>query len=90
MAYQTDGDDEQNRMQVKFSSQGKTGDLGLRSKCSISLNFGLYVIFKKKIIPNVCVLSQIKDRKHIEQHFHSVAGVIPHGWVFGCYGGQKF
>ena len=46
--------------------------------------------FSKKIIPNVCVFSQIKDRKHIEQHFHSVAGVIPHGWVFGCYGGQIF
>ena len=32
VAYQIDGDDEQNRMQVKFSSQGQTGDLGVRSK----------------------------------------------------------
>ena len=30
--YQIDGDDEQNRMQVKFSSKGQTGDLGVRSK----------------------------------------------------------
>ena len=32
VVYQIDGDDEQNRMQVKFSSQGQTGDLGARSK----------------------------------------------------------
>ena len=28
VAYQIDGDDEQNRMQVQFLSQGQTGDLG--------------------------------------------------------------
>ena len=28
LAYQIDGDDEQNRMQVKFSPFGQTGDLG--------------------------------------------------------------
>ena len=32
VAYQIDGDDEQNKMQVKFSSKGQTGDLGVRSK----------------------------------------------------------
>ena len=32
VAYQIDGDDEQNRMQVKSSSKGQTGDLGVRSK----------------------------------------------------------
>ena len=26
------------------------------------------------------MFSQIKDRKHIEQNFYSVAGVMPHGW----------
>ena len=31
-AYQIDEDDKQNRMQVKFSSYGQTGDLGVRSK----------------------------------------------------------
>ena len=40
VAYQIDGDDEQNRMQVKFSSYGETGDLRVRSKGQISLNFG--------------------------------------------------
>ena len=28
VAYQIDKDDKQNRMQVKFSSKGQTGDLG--------------------------------------------------------------
>ena len=32
VAYRIDKDDEQNRMQVKFSSYGQTGDLGVRSK----------------------------------------------------------
>ena len=32
VAYQIDKNDEQNRMQVKFSSYGRTGDLGVRSK----------------------------------------------------------
>ena len=32
VAHQIDGDEEQNRMQVKFSSYGQTGDLGVRSK----------------------------------------------------------
>ena len=32
VAYQINEDDKQNRMQVKFSSYGQTGDLGVRSK----------------------------------------------------------
>ena len=28
----------------------------------------------------LCAFLQIKDRKHIEQNFHSVAGVMPQGW----------
>ena len=35
VAYQIDGDHEQNRMQVKFSSYGQTGDLWVRSKGQI-------------------------------------------------------
>ena len=35
-------------------------------------------------IPNfVCVLT---NRKHIEQNFHSVTGVMPQGWDFGVLG----
>ena len=32
VVYQIAGDDKQNRMQVKFSSYGQTGDLGVRAK----------------------------------------------------------
>ena len=32
VAYQIDGDDEQNKMQVTVSSYGQTGDIGARSK----------------------------------------------------------
>ena len=31
----------------------------------------------------LCVFSQIKDRKHIEQNFHSVAKVMPRGGTGG-------
>ena len=35
-----------------------------------------------------CAFLQIKDRKHIEQNFHSVAGVMPQGWDLGVLVGQ--
>ena len=57
MAYQIEGDDKQNREQVKFSSYGQTDDLEVRSKGQISLNLGYYVN-SKIFIPNfVCVLT---------------------------------
>ena len=37
----------------------------------------------------LCVRSYKKDRKHIEQNFHSVAGVMPQGWDLGVLGGSK-
>ena len=45
VAYQIDGYDEQNRIQVKCSSYGQTGDLWARSKGKI-LNLGYHVNFK--------------------------------------------
>ena len=45
MAYQINGDDEQNRMQAKFLSLGQTGDLGVRSKGQI-FNINYKVNFK--------------------------------------------
>ena len=39
----------------------------------------------------LCLFSQIKDIKHIEQDFHSVAWVMPQGWYLGeLGGGSKF
>ena len=44
----------------------------------------------KIFIPNsLCVFSQIKGRKRIEQNFHSVARVMPRGGTCGCWGSQK-
>ena len=50
VAYQMNGEEEQNKMQVTFSSLGQTGDLGARSNI---INMSISKIF----IPNfVCVL----------------------------------
>ena len=56
VVYQIDRDDEQNRMQVKFSCLGQTGDLGVRSKGQISLNFSYHVNFKD-FYTKLCVCS---------------------------------
>ena len=89
MAYQIDGDDEQNRMQVKFLPKGQTGDLGVRSKGQIyliSVAMSISMIF----IPNfVCVLTK-RDKKHIEQNFHSIAGGHAKWMELGVAGGQNF
>ena len=79
VAYQIDGDDEQNKMQVTFSSSGQTGDLWARSKNQVSLTCQ----FQRFLYQTLCVFSQIKDRKHIEQNFHSVAKVMPRGGAAG-------
>ena len=36
------------------------------------------------------MFSQIKDRKHIEQNFHSVAKVMPRGGTAECWGIKNF
>ena len=61
-------------MQVKFSSKGQTGDLGVRSKGQISLNLG-YHVNSKILYQTLCGFLQKKDRKHIEQNFHSAQGL---------------
>ena len=37
----------------------------------------------------LCAFLQIKYRKHIEQNFRPVAGVMPQGWDLGVLGGSK-
>ena len=44
----------------------------------------------KIFIPNLCVFSQIKDRKHIEQNFHSVAKVMTQDGTGGAGGVKNF
>ena len=57
VAYQIDGDDEQNRMQVKFSPYGQTGDLCMRPRGQLSLNFRYKVNFKD-FNAKICVCSR--------------------------------
>ena len=61
----------------------------MRSKGQTLLNFGYHVNFDF-LYQTLRVFSQIKDRKHIEQNFHSVAGVVPQGWDLEVLGGQNF
>ena len=50
----------------------------------------IYMSISKIFIPNsLCVFSQIKDRKHIEQNFHSVARISPGVGLIGAGGSQK-
>ena len=86
VAYQIDFGDKQNKMQVTYSSLGQTGDLGARSKGQISLTCQ----FQRFLYQTLCVFSQIKDRKHIEQNFHSVAKVMPRMGLGGAGGVKNF
>ena len=70
-------------MQVTFSSQGETGDLGARSKGQISFACP----FQRLLYQTLCVFSQIKDRKHTEFSF-CCQGHAP-GWDFGVLGESK-
>ena len=62
VAYQIDGDHEQNRMQVKFSSYGRTGDLVVRSKGQILLNL-VTMSISKIFIPNFAHVLTNKRQK---------------------------
>ena len=44
----------------------------------------------KFLYQNLGVFSQMKDRKHIEQNFHSVAKVMPLEGSAGSWGSQNF
>ena len=61
MAYKINGDDEQNRIEVKFSSYGQTCGLGVRVKAQISYIIGYYVKFQTFLYQTLYVFSQIKD-----------------------------
>ena len=54
------------------------------------IKFRLPCQFQRFLYKILCVFSQIKDRKHIEQNFHSVAKVMPRGGTAGCWGVKNF
>ena len=60
----------------------------MRSKVQISLNID-YHVNSQILYQSLCAFLQIKDRKHIEQNFHSAARVISQGWDMGVLGGSK-
>ena len=47
------------------------------------IKFQLQSQFQRFLYQTLCVFSQIKDMKQIEQNFHSVAWVMPQGWDLG-------
>ena len=53
------------------------------------VKYYLHVNFKDFLYQTLCVFTQIKDRKHIGQNFHSVARVMPCGGTCGCWGESK-
>ena len=83
VAYQIDRDDELNRMHVNFSPYGQPGDLWVRSKGRISLNFNYKINFEE-FRTKLCMCSHKYVIKHIKRIYHCVAWVMPQGWDFGC------
>ena len=82
MAYQINGDDEQTRMQVKFSSLGQTGDLGVRSKGQILINF-------KDFYTKLCLCSHKCKIQHISDRIFILSpGSCPRGGLWGAGGAQ--
>ena len=84
MAYQID---EQNRVQVNFSSLGQTVDPGLRSNI---IKFQLPCQFQRFLYQTLCVFSPMKDTKHVRWDFHSVTWVMLHPVLGVPRGSKKF
>ena len=55
------------------------------------MKFRLPCQFQRFLYQSLCVFTQIKDKKHIEQnfYFYSVAGVMPQGWNLRCLRGSN-
>ena len=83
VAYQIDGDDEQNRMKVNFSPLGQSGDLGVRGQ---KVNFKLQSQFQRILYISLCVFSQIKDRYIMNGIFTLLPGTCSRGGTLGCWG----
>ena len=83
VAYQIDRDDKQNKIQEKNHPRVKMVTLG-EVKSQISLNFGYHDNFNI-LYQTLCVLSQIKDRKH---NFILLPGSYPRGGTWDA-GGKK-
>ena len=86
VAYQIDGDDEQNKKQVAFLSLGQTGDLGARSKGQISLTCQ----FQRFLYQTLCVFSQIKIENILNRIFILLPRSCPVVGLRGAGGVKNF
>ena len=60
--------------------------LGRGQKVKYHYNMSILKIF---LYQTLCVFSQIKDRKHIEQNFYSVVRAMPRGGTWWFWGESK-
>ena len=85
VAYQIDGDDEQNRMQVKFSPL-PCGEV----KQSNIIKFQLQGQFQRLLYKSLRVFSQIKDRNILNVIFILLPGSCPRGGTWGSWGDLRW
>ena len=81
VAHQIDG--ETSRTECKYNYHP---NLGVRSNI---IKFRLHCQILRFLYQTLCAFLQIKDRKHIEKNFHSVARIMPHWWDLGVLGGSQ-
>ena len=86
VAYQIDGDDEQNKMQVNFYPSVKLVTLGRGQKGQISLTCQ----FQRFLFQTLCVFSQIKDRNILNIIFILLPGSCPWMGLWGAGGVKNF
>ena len=86
IAYQIDGMTSRTKCKCHFHPRVKLVTLGARSKSQISL----ICQFQRFLYQTLCVYSKMKDRKHIEQNFHSVAKVKTGAGLMGAGGVKNF
>ena len=58
-------------------------------KRSDVIKFRLHCQIQRFLYQTLSAFLQIKDRKHTEQNFHSVARVMPQKWDLGVLSGSK-
>ena len=90
VAYQIDENDEQNRMQVKFSSYGQTGDLGVRPKVKYHL-ISVTMSISKIFYTILCVCShKLKIENILNRIFILLPGPCPRVGLRGAGGVKNF
>ena len=90
VVYQIDGNDEQNRMQVKISSKGQTGNLGVRSKVKYHEILVTMSISKIFMLNFGCVLTNERYKTYQMGFLFCRLGHVPGMGLWGTGGTQGF